>query len=94
METRTKRMVVSTPRLGKVVLGRLASDASGIHTVCGEATHPGLDARWRTREGTIWFSVDRYDQNNRGDGAIQDWSQWRSALGFSYYLGSEPGRTP
>ena len=43
---------------------------------------------------TVWFSVDRYDHDNRGDGAVQDWNQWRSALGFSYYLGSEPGRTP
>jgi hypothetical protein len=54
----------------------------------------GLDLRWRTRQGTVWFSVDRYDHDNRGDQAIQDWSQWRSAVGFSYYLGSEPGRTP
>jgi hypothetical protein len=54
----------------------------------------GLDLRWRTRQGTVWFSVDRYDHDNRGDGAIKDWSQWRSAMGFSYYLGSEPGRSP
>lgn len=60
----------------------------------GRVWSVGIDARWRTQQGTVWFSIDRYDHDNRGDAAIQDWSQWRSALGFSYYLGSEPGRTP
>lgn len=54
----------------------------------------GIDARWRTTAGTVWWSIDRYDHDNRGDAAIRDYSQWRSALGFSYYLGSEPGRAP
>lgn len=54
----------------------------------------GGDIRWRTRAGTLWFSVDRYDHNQNENAALVDWTQWRSALGFSYYLGSEPGRAP
>ncbi len=54
----------------------------------------GADARWRTSAGTLWFSVDRFDHDRREDAAQTDWTQWRSALGFSYYLGSEPGRLP
>jgi hypothetical protein len=60
----------------------------------------GGDARWRTPAGTVWFSVDRYDHNRRigedgsEDPTQPDWSQWRVALGLSYYVGSEPGRAP
>ncbi len=54
----------------------------------------GGDVRWRTRPGTVWFSVDNYEHDRRNNGAMRDWSQQRAALGFSYYLGSEPGRTP
>jgi hypothetical protein len=54
----------------------------------------GGDARWRTGGGTVWVSLDHYDFDNRGDAALVDWGQWRGALGFSYYLGSEPGRAP
>ncbi len=54
----------------------------------------GGDARWRMQTGTVWFSVDRFDHDRREDAAQTDWTQWRSALGFSYYLGSEPGRLP
>jgi hypothetical protein len=54
----------------------------------------GGDVRWRTPTGTLWFSLDSYDHNRRNDAALADWTQWRSTLGFSYYLGSEPGRAP
>jgi hypothetical protein len=60
----------------------------------------GGDVRWRTAAGTVWFSVDRYDHNRRINDDISedptqpDWSQWRAALGLSYYVGSEPGRAP
>jgi hypothetical protein len=58
----------------------------------------GGDARWRTRAGTVWLSLDRYDHNRRIDGDSDDptqpdWTQWRAAFGLSYYMGSEPGRT-
>ena len=60
----------------------------------------GGDARWRTRAGTVWLSLDRYDHDRRTNGDIADdparpdWTQWRAAFGLSYYLGSEPGRVP
>jgi hypothetical protein len=60
----------------------------------------GGDVRWRTRAGTVWMSVDRYDHDRRINGDIADdpnqpdWTQWRAAFGLSYYLGSEPGRAP
>ncbi len=54
----------------------------------------GADVRWRTRSGTVWFSFDNYEHDRRNSAALQDWSQMRGALGFSYYLGSEPGRAP
>ncbi len=60
----------------------------------------GVDARRRTPAGTVWFSVNRYDHDRRIDGdnsddpTRPDWSQWRAVFGLSYYVGSEPGRTP
>ena len=54
----------------------------------------GGDIRWRTRGGTIWFSMDGYDHHQANNAALVDWTQFRGALGFSYYLGSEPGRAP
>jgi hypothetical protein len=60
----------------------------------------GGDVRWRTQAGTVWFSADRYDHDRRinkditDDPLRPDWSQWRAAFGFSYYVGSEPGRAP
>jgi hypothetical protein len=54
----------------------------------------GGDVRWRTPAGTVWFAVDSYDHNRRGDAGLTDWTQWRGAFGFSYYVGSEPGRVP
>ena len=53
----------------------------------------GADARWRTPMGTLFGAVDGY-RHNRKDAAREDWTQWRAALGISYYLGSEPGRRP
>jgi hypothetical protein len=60
----------------------------------------GGDVRWWTRAGTVWLSLDRYGHDRRTSGDLTDdptqpdWTQWRAAFGFSYYLGSEPGRTP
>ena len=54
----------------------------------------GADARWRTRVGTLWAAVDGYRHDRKDDAALDDWTQLRAALGISYYLGSEPGRTP
>jgi hypothetical protein len=54
----------------------------------------GADARWRARVGTLWGAVDGYRHNRKNDPARLDWTQWRAALGISYYLGSEPGRAP
>jgi len=54
----------------------------------------GVDARWRTRIGTVWGAVDGYRHDRKDDAAFDDWTQLRAVLGISYYLGSEPGRTP
>lgn len=60
----------------------------------------GVDVRWRTRGGTAWLSLDRYDHDRRINGDMADdptqpdWTQWRAAFGLSHYLGSEPGRSP
>jgi len=54
----------------------------------------GADVRWRTRPGTVWLSIDGYDHHQEANAALVDWTQWRGAIGFSYYLGSEPGRAP
>ncbi len=54
----------------------------------------GADVRWRTQSGTVWFSFDNYEHDRRDNAALKNWSQMRGALGFSYYVGSEPGRAP
>ncbi len=60
----------------------------------GRVWGAGADVRWRTRSGTVWFSFDNYEHDRRDNAALSDWSQQRAALGFSYYVGSEPGRAP
>jgi hypothetical protein len=60
----------------------------------GRVWGAGADVRWRTRGGTVWFSFDNYEHDRRNNADLSDWSQQRAALGFSYYVGSEPGRTP
>jgi hypothetical protein len=52
----------------------------------------GADARWVTRPGTLWLALDNYWHNVSEDAADSDWTQLRASLGFSYYIGSEPGR--
>ncbi len=60
----------------------------------GQSWSLGLDARWRTRMGTLWAGVERYHNDRKEDAAqSEDWTQWRAVFGLSYYLGSEPGRT-
>ncbi|UCF19092.1 MAG: hypothetical protein JSU87_14360 [Gemmatimonadota bacterium] len=54
----------------------------------------GADARWRTPVGTLFGAVDGFKHNQKNNAAREDWTQWRAALGISYYLGSEPGRRP
>jgi len=54
----------------------------------------GAEARLRTTAGTLYGSIDRYRHDRDEDVTQTDWTQVRAALGFSYYLGSEPGRRP
>ncbi len=53
----------------------------------------GADARWQTPAGTVWALLEGYKHDRKDDAAQTDWTQLRAVLGFSYYLGSEPGRT-
>lgn len=54
----------------------------------------GGDVRWRTRAGTLWAGLSNYWYDRKADAAQTDWSQLRAVLGFTYYVGSEPGRSP
>ncbi len=47
-------MVVSTPRLGPVILARLAGDCSGLHAVYGEADSLGFGDKYGWYRGR-WF---------------------------------------
>lgn len=59
----------------------------------GQTWSIGLDSRWRTRVGTLYAGIERYQNDRKDDAAAIDWTQWRAVFGLSYYLGSEPGRT-
>jgi hypothetical protein len=61
----------------------------------GRVWSVGAEAQWDTPVGTLWGSIDRYRHDRReNEDVLPDWTQTRASFGMSFYLGTEPGRTP
>jgi hypothetical protein len=61
----------------------------------GRVWSVGVEAQYDTPLGLVWGSIDRYRHDRReNEDVLPDWTQTRASLGLSFYLGTEPGRTP